>query len=96
MPKNIVLLSDGTGNSSAKISKTNVWRMYEALEAVQRMPVARQTVVAIMPPKDAAQPPVLLGERRVHAPLFRSHRVRIPHIPGRRTHDRRCGRTISP
>ncbi|MCL4849077.1 MAG: DUF2235 domain-containing protein [Acidobacteria bacterium] len=32
MPKNIVLLSDGTGNSSAKLSKTNVWRMYEALD----------------------------------------------------------------
>jgi uncharacterized protein (DUF2235 family) len=31
-PRNIVLLSDGTGNSSAKLMKTNVWRMYEALE----------------------------------------------------------------
>ncbi len=30
-PRNIVLLSDGTGNSSAKLMKTNVWRMYEAL-----------------------------------------------------------------
>ncbi len=29
--KNIVLLSDGTGNSSAKLLKTNVWRVYEAL-----------------------------------------------------------------
>ncbi len=29
---NIVLLSDGTGNSSAKLMKTNVWRMYEALD----------------------------------------------------------------
>ena len=31
-PKNIVLLSDGTGNSAAKIRRTNVWRMYEALD----------------------------------------------------------------
>ena len=31
-PRNIVLLSDGTGNSSAKLMKTNVWRMYEALD----------------------------------------------------------------
>ena len=31
-PRNIVLLSDGTGNSSAKLMKTNVWRMYEAIE----------------------------------------------------------------
>lgn len=32
MPKNIILLSDGTGNSSAKLSKTNVWRTYQALD----------------------------------------------------------------
>ena len=31
-PKNIVLLSDGTGNSAAKIRRTNVWRLYEALD----------------------------------------------------------------
>ncbi len=31
-PKNIVLLSDGTGNSAAKIRRTNVWRMYEAID----------------------------------------------------------------
>ncbi len=30
--KNIVLLSDGTGNSSAQLFKTNVWRMYQALD----------------------------------------------------------------
>ena len=29
--KNIVLLSDGTGNSAAKRHKTNVWRLYHAL-----------------------------------------------------------------
>jgi uncharacterized protein (DUF2235 family) len=32
MPKNIIVLSDGTGNSSAKFLKTNVWRTYEALD----------------------------------------------------------------
>src|SRR5262249_28828298 len=32
MPKNIVLLSDGTGNSAAKLFKTNVWRLYQALD----------------------------------------------------------------
>ncbi|AMY07656.1 hypothetical protein LuPra_00831 [Luteitalea pratensis] len=31
-PKAIVLFSDGTGNSSAKLFKTNVWRMYEAVD----------------------------------------------------------------
>ena len=32
MAKNIVLLSDGTGNSSGKLFKTNVWRLYQALD----------------------------------------------------------------
>jgi uncharacterized protein (DUF2235 family) len=32
MPKNIILLSDGTGNSSAKLFKTNVWRLFQALD----------------------------------------------------------------
>ena len=32
MVKNIVLLSDGTGNSSAKLFKTNVWRLHQALD----------------------------------------------------------------
>lgn len=32
MPKKIVLLSDGTGNSSAKLFRTNVWRLYQALD----------------------------------------------------------------
>ena len=30
--KNILLFSDGTGNSSGKLFKTNVWRMYEAVD----------------------------------------------------------------
>ena len=32
MSRNIVLLSDGTGNSSAKVWRTNVWRTFEALD----------------------------------------------------------------
>ena len=30
--RNIVLLSDGTGNSSGKITKTNIWRLYQAID----------------------------------------------------------------
>jgi uncharacterized protein (DUF2235 family) len=30
--KNLILLSDGTGNSAAKLHKTNVWRVYRALD----------------------------------------------------------------
>jgi uncharacterized protein (DUF2235 family) len=32
MARKIILLSDGTGNSSAKIWRTNVWRMFEAID----------------------------------------------------------------
>jgi uncharacterized protein (DUF2235 family) len=31
-PRNIIVLSDGTGNSSAKAFRTNVWKMYRALD----------------------------------------------------------------
>ncbi len=30
--RNIILLSDGTGNSAGKLFKTNVWRIYDALD----------------------------------------------------------------
>ena len=30
--RNIILLSDGTGNSAGKSNKTNVWRLYQALD----------------------------------------------------------------
>ena len=36
MSKNIVLLSDGTGNSSAKLFRTNVWRLFQALDLTER------------------------------------------------------------
>jgi uncharacterized protein (DUF2235 family) len=32
MSKNIILLSDGTGNSSSKLFKTNVWRLFQTLD----------------------------------------------------------------
>jgi hypothetical protein len=32
MSRRIILLSDGTGNSSAKVWRTNVWRMFSALD----------------------------------------------------------------
>ena len=30
--RNLIVLSDGTGNSSAKLFRTNVWRVYDALD----------------------------------------------------------------
>lgn len=38
MPKNIVLLSDGTGNSAASPFKTNVWRLYQAVDITEPQP----------------------------------------------------------
>lgn len=32
MARNLVLFSDGTGNSAGKLFKTNVWRLYEAVD----------------------------------------------------------------
>lgn len=32
MSKKIILLSDGTGNSSAKLHRTNVWRIFQAID----------------------------------------------------------------
>ena len=42
--KSIVLFSDGTGNSSAKLFKTNVWRMYEAVDLGPPAPDRRQQI----------------------------------------------------
>jgi uncharacterized protein (DUF2235 family) len=40
LSKNIILLSDGTGNSAAKIWRTNVWRVFEALDLTNARQVA--------------------------------------------------------
>jgi len=32
MGKKVILLSDGTGNSAAKVWRTNVWRMFESID----------------------------------------------------------------
>ena len=42
--KSIVLFSDGTGNSSAKLFKTNVWRMYEAVDLGPAAPGKRPQI----------------------------------------------------
>jgi len=38
-PKNLVLFSDGTGNSAGKLFKTNVWRVYQALDLTDPLPL---------------------------------------------------------
>jgi uncharacterized protein (DUF2235 family) len=35
MPKAILLFADGTGNSAAKLFKTNIWRLYQAVDLSQ-------------------------------------------------------------
>lgn len=41
MPKNIILLSDGTGNAAASIWRTNVWRIFQAIDLTTSDQVAR-------------------------------------------------------
>ncbi|SFK71018.1 DUF2235 domain-containing protein [Methylocapsa palsarum] len=38
--RNLVVLSDGTGNSAASASKTNVWRLYQALDMTDGAQIA--------------------------------------------------------
>jgi uncharacterized protein (DUF2235 family) len=40
LTKNIILLSDGTGNSAAKVWRTNVWRVFESLDLTNSRQVA--------------------------------------------------------
>ncbi|MEH2570564.1 DUF2235 domain-containing protein [Bradyrhizobium sp. AZCC 2289] len=40
MVKNIILLSDGTGNSAGKVWRTNVWRVFEGLDLSDHLQVA--------------------------------------------------------
>jgi Uncharacterized alpha/beta hydrolase domain (DUF2235) len=41
MPHRIIILSDGTGNSAAKVWRTNVWRVFEFLDLTDRDQVAK-------------------------------------------------------
>src|SRR5262245_57631313 len=45
-PKIIVLLADGTGNSAAKLFKTNVWRLYRALDLSDPPPQGKVRQIA--------------------------------------------------
>ena len=38
--RNLIVLSDGTGNSAAAANKTNVWRLYEALDLINGSQIA--------------------------------------------------------
>ena len=38
--KNIILLSDGTGNAASKVWRTNVWRTFESIDLSQPDQVA--------------------------------------------------------
>ncbi len=46
-PKTLVVFSDGTGNSAAKLQKTNVWRLYRALDLA--VPTPEQTAAGEAP-----------------------------------------------
>jgi uncharacterized protein (DUF2235 family) len=38
--RNLIVLSDGTGNSASKASKTNVWRLYQAIDLTDGTQIA--------------------------------------------------------
>jgi uncharacterized protein (DUF2235 family) len=46
MPENIAISDDGTGNSSAKLFKTDVWRLYQALDTTDPPPAGRRRQIA--------------------------------------------------
>ncbi len=46
MSRTIVVLSDGTGNSSAKLFKTNVWRLYQAVDQTPDPPAGTPRQIA--------------------------------------------------
>jgi uncharacterized protein (DUF2235 family) len=39
-PKNIVLLSDGTGNAASKVWRSNVWRVFQSIDLTNSQQVA--------------------------------------------------------
>jgi uncharacterized protein (DUF2235 family) len=39
-PRNLIVLSDGTGNSASKAFKTNVWRLYQAIDLTDGSQIA--------------------------------------------------------
>jgi uncharacterized protein (DUF2235 family) len=43
--KNIILLADGTGNGASSPFKTNVWRLYQALDICAPSPGGLEQVV---------------------------------------------------
>src|SRR5262249_58311810 len=57
MTKRIIVLSDGTGNSAAKIWRTNVWRIFEALAALTEWSASARRIGERLP---------LLSSRRVN------------------------------
>ena len=91
MAKSIILFSDGTGNSSAKLFKTNVWRMYEAVDlgpssrrqARSDLVLRRRRRHVVVQAADAAGRRLRLGSA---AQRSRHLSLRLPQLPERRRH----------
>ena len=89
--KSIILFSDGTGNSSAKLFKTNVWRMYEAVDLGPSAEGKRDQISYYDDGVGTSsfKPLTLLGRRvRLGAAAKRAGYLplRLPQLPGRRRH----------
>src|SRR5215510_10168958 len=68
MAKRIIVLSDGMGNSAAKIWRTNVWRIFEALAALTEWSASARRIGERLP---------LLSSRRVNRNNFGSPPLRV-------------------
>jgi uncharacterized protein (DUF2235 family) len=106
MAKNIVLLSDGTGNSAGKVFKTNVWRWYQALDLAQNNPDGTPAQIAYYDGgvgSSAFKPLAIIGgafgwglKRNVidlYTYLCRNYQDGDHHAPGRSEGHARCDAT---
>ena len=84
--RNIVLLSDGTGNSAAKLNRTDVWELYQALD------LGKDDQLALYDDgvgTSGFRPFQVLGGRVRVGPVAqraRPLRVRLSALPARRPH----------
>ena len=89
--KSIILFSDGTGNSSAKLFKTNVWRMYEAVDLGPPAEGKRDQIAYYDDGVGTSsfKPLAVLGGAfgwGLKRNVLDIYRLRLPQLPGRRRH----------
>ena len=79
MGRKIVLLSDGTGNSAAKVWRTNVWRTFEGLDLSGRIRW-RSTMTASALVVQAARRARRRVRLRAETQRYRYLQIRLPQL----------------